>query len=69
MSLAEEIEAQLNHVLDRLAEAVDTQPGPERGLAWGDNGQGRIVLPLHVVAKLAAEVAERQQKVAGGVRS
>jgi len=57
MSLADEIEAQLNTIMDKLAEGLTVQPGPERGLAWGENGQGRIVIPMHIVAKVAAGVA------------
>lgn len=59
MTLADEIEAQLNLVLDKLAESLTVQPGPDRGLAWGELDQARIVIPLPVVAKLAASVAER----------
>jgi len=41
-----------------MAEGVGIQPGPERGLAWGENGRGRIVIPMDVVAKLAASVVQ-----------
>lgn len=62
MSLTEEIEAELNRLLDKLGEGLSVKPGPERGLAWGENGEGRIVVPLDVVAKFAASVAERSQR-------
>lgn len=57
MSLADEIESQLNKIMDKLAESLGVEPGPERGLAWGENQQGRIVIPMHLVAKIAAGVA------------
>jgi hypothetical protein len=60
MSLADEIEAQLSTTLDKLIDAVGAEPGPDRGLAWGDATRARIVIPLDVVAKIAASVAEEQ---------
>lgn len=56
-SLADEIETQLNRIMDKMAETLKVEPGPERGLAWGENQQGRIVIPMHLVAKIAAGVA------------
>ncbi|BCJ45302.1 hypothetical protein GCM10010168_85710 [Actinoplanes ianthinogenes] len=57
--IAEAIEAELNRMLDELAKMLNVEPGPERGLGWGANGQGRIVIPLDVVAKLAAGAAAK----------
>lgn len=70
-SLADEIEAQLNKIMDKLAESLKVEPGPERGLGWGENQQGRIVIPMHIVAKVAASVAREhllleKAKVADG---
>lgn len=62
MSLAGEIEAKLNEVLDKIAAGVEPAPGPERGLGWGQDGQGRIVIPIDVVAKIAASVVQQHTK-------
>jgi len=62
MSLADEIETQLKKTINALAEAVGVTPGSELGLAWGEHGEGRIVIPLDIVAKLAADVAQRHAR-------
>jgi len=62
MSLAEHIETKLNEIMDKMAESLDVRPGPERGLAWGQADQARIVIPMEMVGRIAAGLAEEYMR-------
>jgi hypothetical protein len=58
MSLVKKIESELNRVVDALADGIAPAEGQQRGAGSGAPSRDRAVLPIEMVARIAAEVAE-----------
>jgi hypothetical protein len=58
MSLVKKIESELNKVVDALADGIPPAEGQQRGAGSGTPSGDRVVLPIEMVARIAAEVAE-----------